>query len=62
MPKEEIKHEIIKVLDHLSDKTLEEILSFLKNMEGKQSLSLADRTVLDKVLSEDKNLLEKLAK
>ena len=62
MSKEEIKHEIIKVLDHLSDKTLEEILSFLKNMEGKPSLSLADRTILDKVLSEDKDLLEKLAK
>ena len=62
MSKEKIKHEIIKVLDHLSDKTLEEILSFLKNMEGKPSISLADRTILDKVLSEDKDLLEKLAK
>jgi len=62
MSKEQIKHEIIKVLDHLSDKTLEEILSFLKNMEGKPSFSLADRTILDKVLSEDKDLLEKLAK
>lgn len=62
MSKEEIKHEIIKVLDHLSDKTLEEILSFLKNMEGKPSLSFVDRTILDKVLSEDKDLLEKLAK
>ena len=62
MSKEEIKHEINKVLDHLSDKTLQDILTFLKSMEGKQILSLADRTVLDKILSEDKDLLEKLAK
>ena len=62
MSKEQIKHEIIKVLYHLSDKTLEEILSFLKNLEGKPSFSFADRTILDKVLSEDKDLLEKLAK
>jgi len=62
MSKEEIKNEINKVLDHFSDKTLEDILSFLKTMEGKDNVSLADRAVLDKILSEDKDLLEKLAK
>jgi len=62
MSKEEIKHEINKVLDHLSDKTLQEILSFLKTMEGKQIFTLADRATLDKILSEDHDLLEKLAK
>ena len=62
MSKEEIKHEINRVLDHLSDKTLQEILSFLKNIESKQAISLADRRVLDKILTEDKDLLEKLAK
>ena len=62
MSKEEIKQEINKVLDHLSDKTLQDILSFLKNIEGKQSLSITDRTSLEKILSEDKELLEKLAK
>ena len=62
MSNEEIKHEINKMLDHLSDKTLQDILSFLKTMEGKQILSLTDRTTLDKILSEDKDLLEKLAK
>ena len=62
MSNEQVKHEIIKVLDHLSDKTLKEILSFLKNMEAKQSFTLADRANLNKVLTEDKELLEKLAK
>jgi hypothetical protein len=62
MSKEEIKHEINKVLDHLSDKTLQDILSLLKGMEGNQTFSLASQAILDKILSEDKNLLEKLAK
>ena len=62
MSKDEIKHEINKVLDHLSDKTLQDLLSFLKGIDKKQSFSSADRTTLDKILSEDKDLLEKLAK
>jgi len=62
MSKEEIKNEINKVLDHLSDKTLQEILSFLRNLEGRQTVSLADHATLDKILSEDKELLEKLAR
>lgn len=62
MSKEEIKDEINKVLDHLPDKTLQDILSFLKNIKSQQTLSLSDRSVLDKILSEDKGLLEKLAK
>ena len=51
-----------KVLDHLSDKTLQDILAFLKNVESTQTLSITDRASLDKILSEDKELLEKLAK
>ena len=62
MSKEQIKDEIIKVLDLLPDKTLQSILSFLKNVENKQTLTLADHAILDKILSEDKDLLEKLAK
>jgi hypothetical protein len=62
MSKEEIKDEINKVLNHLPDKTLQDILSLLKNIESKQTLSLVDRTILEKILSEDKYLLEKLAK
>ena len=62
MSKEQIKREINKVLDHLPDKTLQDILSFLKNIGSKQTLSIADDASLDKILSEDKDLLEKLAK
>jgi len=40
MSKEEIKQQINKVLDHLSDKTLQDILSILKNIESKQSFQL----------------------
>jgi hypothetical protein len=60
MSKEDIKHQINKVFDELSDKTLQGILSFSKTMEGKQTLSFADRATLDKILTED--LLEKFAK
>jgi hypothetical protein len=62
MSKEEIKQEINKVLDHLSHDNLQQILSFLKSMKNTQAISLADRAILDKILSEDKGLLEKLAK
>lgn len=62
MSKEEIKYEINKVLDQLPDKTLQEILTFLKSVGIEQAFSLADRAALDKILSEDKELLEKLAK
>lgn len=62
MSKEEIKHEINKVLDQLPDKTLQDILSFLKGIESKQTLSQTDLAILDKILTEDNDLLEKLAK
>jgi hypothetical protein len=62
MSKEEIKQEINKVLDHLSHDNLQQILSFLKSMKNKLTISPADRAILDKILSEDKDLLEKLAK
>ena len=62
MSKEEIKYEINKVLDQLPDKTLQEILTFLKSVGSEQAFSLADRAALDKILGEDKELLEKLAK
>ena len=62
MSKEEIKGEINKVLDKLSDKTLEELLAMLKNIGSDQTMSIIDRSMIDKILLEDKNLLEKLAK
>lgn len=60
MSKEEIKYEINKVLDHFSDKSLEELLSFLKSIEEKNS-SIFRQDSLKKILAEDKELLQKLA-
>ena len=62
MSKDEIKSEINKVLDRFSDKTLADLLSFLKNIETNQSFSLLDKSTLEKILTEDEDLLKKLAK
>ncbi len=62
MSKDEIKHEINRVLDHFSDKALQDLLDFLKSIESKQTISLFNGNDLEKILIEDKDLLEKLAK
>jgi hypothetical protein len=61
MSKDEIKYEINKVLDLLPDKALEDLLSFLKNIESKSKDSLLDSSRLKNILTEDKELLQKLA-
>ena len=61
MSKDEIKYEINKVLDHLPDKALEELLSYLKSIEVSGSTSLFDKRTIDQIISEDKTLLQKLA-
>jgi hypothetical protein len=61
MSKDEIKHEINKALDHLSDKELKELLSFLKNKENERPISIVNKTAVEKILTEDKTLLQKLA-
>jgi hypothetical protein len=61
MSKDEIKHEINKALDHLSDKELQELLSFLKNKENERPISIVNKTAVEKILTEDKALLQKLA-
>ena len=62
MSKEEIKHEINKVLDQFSDKALENLLTFLKQLESTNNAALQSSNDLQKILSEDHQLLEKLAK
>jgi len=62
MSKEEIKYEINKVLDQFSDKALEDLLTFLKQLGSKDSAALQSSNDLQKILSEDHQLLEKLAK
>jgi hypothetical protein len=61
MSKEEMKYEINKVLDHFSDAALEELLSFLKQLEQKHKPSILNSEQLQRILQEDKHLLEKLA-
>ena len=62
MSKDEIKQEINKVLDHMSDKTLQDILSVLKGVKEDSIFSFSHRKRLEKILQGDKELLQKLAK
>lgn len=61
MSKDEIKHEINKVLDRFSDKSLTDLLAFLKDIDDKQKTTIFNSDTLQKMLSEDKDLLQKLA-
>jgi hypothetical protein len=61
MSKEEIKHEISKVLDHFSDKALTELLAFLRELDSKHQSASSIDSLLSKILIEDKELLAKLA-
>lgn len=61
MSKDEIKYEITKVLDRFSDKALENILAFLKDVEDKHRTAIFNSDILQKILSEDRDLLQKLA-
>ncbi len=60
MSKEEIKYEISKVLDKFPDEALGEILTFLKKLEAKQ-MEVSIKSSLNKILSEDTELLTRLA-
>jgi hypothetical protein len=61
MSKDEIKNEINQVLNRFSSDALEELLSFLKQLEGRDNQAIIDSNVLHRILSEDRELLEKLA-
>lgn len=60
MSKDQIKYEINRVLDQFSDTALEELLVFLKQLEQK-SLEGLNQEHLRKILSEDRELLQRLA-
>jgi len=61
MSKEEIKYEINKVLDQFSDKALSELLSFLKELDSVHASEKSFASQLNKVLTEEKDLLARLA-
>jgi hypothetical protein len=57
----EIKTEIQKVLDQVPENVLEDVLDFLKELQGKSTDQIKLANNLRKILSEDRELLEKLA-
>ena len=61
MTKTEIKNEIQKVLDIVPENILQDILDFLKDLQNQPSGSLNLTNNLRQILSEDKELLRKLA-
>lgn len=62
MSKNEVKEQINKVLDNVSDEALKSILNYLKELISKSEKDLILSNNLNKILSEDKEVLERLAK
>jgi hypothetical protein len=62
MSKNEVKEEINKVLDNVSVEALESILNYLKELISKSETDLILSNNLNRILSEDKEVLERLAK
>lgn len=62
MSKDELRSEIIKVLEKFSDKALEELYSYLKKLQNADASLLSNPKDLKRILSEDKELLQKLAR
>ena len=61
MSKDELKYEISRVLDNFSNDALNELLVFLKQLDEKCHTASLNSDLLKKILSEDKQLLQKLA-
>lgn len=62
MTKTEIKIEIQKVLENVPENVLQDILDLLKDLQNKPTEQIEITHFLRQILSEDKELLEKLAK
>jgi len=62
MTTNEIKSEIQKSLDHVPESVLQDILDFLRNAENQPAERLNLMKDLRDILTEDKELLERLAK
>lgn len=62
MTKAELKIEIQKVINNVPDNILEDVLDFLKELQEQPSNKIKLANNLRQILSEDKELLEKLAK
>ncbi len=62
MTAKEIKSEIQKSMDKVPESVLQDILDFLKSVENKSKEQLNLTKNLRNILTEDKELLERLAK
>lgn len=59
MSKEELKQDILQVLERLPGETLASVLGYVKQVE--QDKSFLNQSNLQRILEEDQELLEKLA-
>ena len=62
MTKTQLKSEIQKVLDNVPENILQDILELLRDFQNDSTNRVEITHSLRKILSEDKELLEKLAK
>jgi hypothetical protein len=62
MAAKQIKEKIYKVLDNMSDDILEDVFKYLKSITNKSKSDIQLSHNLGKILEEDKNLLERLAR
>ena len=62
MTTKQIKNEIEKLLDIVPDEVLQDLLDFLKQAQKQTGDQLELSNYIKKILTEDKHLLEKLAK
>ena len=62
MTTKEIKSEIQKTLDNIPENVLQDILDYLKSIQGKSADKIELSKNLRDILTEDKELLERLAR
>ena len=62
MTTQQIKSEIQKAIDGIPENVLQDILNYLKDIQGKTKDQVQMSQRLKQILTEDKDLLEKLAK
>ena len=61
MEKTQTISEINKIVTQLPENKLEEVFLYLKEIEKSTSENLSDKEIIDKIFTEDKNLLKRLA-
>lgn len=61
MSREEVKIAINELLDNTSEQVLQEVFDYLKSITGKSDKSVALSQNIDKILTEDNDLLKRLA-